>query len=68
MKFDAAITISAFVKVLSPYVTVRVRDTVNRIVDSDCKELVDHSGRLAIGDVSHDGCVTKSYIVFGGGL
>ena len=31
---------AAFVKVLSPYVTVRVRGTVNRMVDSDRKERV----------------------------
>ena len=32
---------AAFEKVLSPDVTVRVRGTVNRIVDSDGKERVD---------------------------
>ena len=31
---------AAFVNVLSPYDTVRVRGTVNRIVDSDRKERV----------------------------
>ena len=31
---------AAFVKVLSPYVTVLVRGTVNMIVDSDRKERV----------------------------
>ena len=31
---------AAFVKVLSPYVTVLVRGTVNRIVDAERKERV----------------------------
>ena len=33
---------TAFVKVLSPYVTVRVRGTVNRMVASDRKERALH--------------------------
>ena len=34
------IVATAFVKVLSPYATVRVRGTVNMMVDSDRKERV----------------------------